>query len=325
MRKLFTKVAIAMVGFSGVAVAQQDPQFTQWMQNRLAYNPGYAGTGGGICGVLQFRKQWVNFDGAPQTFAFAGDMSLQRYNLPLGVGLNVINDQIGPMKTLFAKAAIAWNTQISGGTLGIGIDVGILQKQINQSWITPEDYKIDNHIPGSYNNNFATNPDLNKLTYDLGFGAFYNKPGVFYAGLSSSHLPAQKVGSGNIQYDMTRHYYLMAGWTFLNQGWSKLTANAKYKSDLAATAIDLNLTYMWSDMIWGGITYRMPGAIAPCIGFQQVRQSANQLTWRIGYSYDYTLSKIKGYSSGSHEIIAGVCIYPKKKMPTTYSTERFLD
>ncbi|MGZ4042172.1 MAG: type IX secretion system membrane protein PorP/SprF, partial [Bacteroidia bacterium] len=51
MKKLFTKIAIAIAGFTGVAVAQQDPQFTQWMNNRLIYNPGYAGTSGAICGV----------------------------------------------------------------------------------------------------------------------------------------------------------------------------------------------------------------------------------------------------------------------------------
>ncbi|MBA3665067.1 MAG: type IX secretion system membrane protein PorP/SprF, partial [Bacteroidetes bacterium] len=46
MKKLFAQIAIAIAGFTGVAVAQQDPQFTQWMHNRLIYNPGYAGTSG---------------------------------------------------------------------------------------------------------------------------------------------------------------------------------------------------------------------------------------------------------------------------------------
>ncbi|MDX2172917.1 MAG: type IX secretion system membrane protein PorP/SprF [Bacteroidota bacterium] len=322
MKKLFTRVAIAIVGFSGVATAQQDPQFTQWMHNKLAYNAGYAGTGGGICGVLQFRQQWVNFDGAPQSIALGADMRLK--SIPMGVGLNIVNDKIGPMNTLFIKAAGAWNRDIGKGTLGLGLDVGILQKSIKQDWITPEDGKVDVHIPGSYNSGFATNPDLNKLTYDLGFGAFYQIPGQFYVGLSSTHLPAQKVGSGDIKYDMTRHYYVMAGYTY-KFGWSKLMPNVKYKSDLASTAVDVNLTYMWSDMVWVGATYRLSDAAALLIGYQSKPTGKNALTWRIGYSYDYTLSKIKGYTSGTHEIIAGVCMTLKVKKITTYGDPRFLN
>ncbi len=326
MRKLFTKIAFAIVGFSGVAIAQQDPQFTQWMHNKLAYNAGYAGTGGGICGVLQFRQQWVNFDGAPQSIAVAGDMRLP--GIPLGVGLNIINDKIGPMNTLFIKTAAAYNKDLKVGTLGIGLDVGILQKSISNTWITPEDGKVDNTIPGTYA--FGTNPDLNKLTYDLGFGAFYQIPGKFYVGLSSTHLPAQKVGSGNVTYDMTRHYYVMAGYTFNldggnSNGRNKLTPNVKYKSDLAATAVDLNLTYMWDNMIWVGGTYRLSDAAAVLIGYQSKPTGSKALVWRIGYSYDYTLSKIKGYTSGTHEIIAGFCITPKVKKITTYGDPRFLN
>jgi type IX secretion system PorP/SprF family membrane protein len=321
MKKLLTKVAITVVCFSGVATAQQDPQFTQWMHNKLAYNPGYAGTGGGICGVLQFRQQWVSFEGAPQSIAVAGDMKFS--NLPLGVGLNIINDKIGPMNTLYIKAAGAFVTPIGLGNLGIGLDIGILQKSISNTWITPETGKEDLHIPGSYG--ALSNPDLNKLSYDLGFGAFYQIPGEFYVGLSSSHLPAQKIGDGNIKFDMTRHYYVMAGYTYKINPRNKLTPNAKYKSDLAATALDVNLTYMWDDQVWVGGTYRLNDAAALLIGYQSKPSGKSGLVWRVGYSYDYTLSKINGYTSGTHEIVAGFCLTPKVKKITTYGDPRFLN
>src|SRR3954465_7707739 len=115
MKKLFTKIAIAVAGFTGVAVAQQDPQFTQFMYNKLIYNPGYAGTSGAICGVAQFRQQWVGFAGAPQSIAIAGDMPLS--GIPLGIGLTVMNDKIGPANTVFARLAGSYNIKkIAGGT-----------------------------------------------------------------------------------------------------------------------------------------------------------------------------------------------------------------
>lgn len=320
MKKLFTKIAIAVAGFTGVAVAQQDPQFTQFMHNKLIYNPGYAGTSGAICGNVQFRQQWTAFDGAPQSLALAVDMPVMP---KLGVGLNVITDKIGPMNTLFLRIPVTYLHKIGNGTLGLGLDIGFLQKKINNTWITPEPGKIDPNIPGAYD--ALSNPALNKLTYDLGFGAFYQIPGKFYAGLSSTHLPAQVVkGDGDLSYQMSRHYYLMTGYTFDLNPRSKLTPNVKVKSDAAANAIDVNLTYMWSDMIWAGGTYRVSDAAAFMVGYQGMT-ATKSLSYKIGYSYDLTMSKLKGYSGGTHEIILGFCLMKKEKKLASYGDDRFLN
>jgi len=322
MRKLFTKVAIIIASINGILVAQQDPQFTQFTQNKLIYNPGYAGTSGAICGVGQFRQQWASFEGAPQSIAFAFDMPLT--GLPLGVGLNVISDKIGPMNTLFLRIPVSFNQTIGKGKLGIGLDVGFLQKKINNTWITPEPGKIDPYIPGNYD--ALSNPSLNKMTYDLGFGAFYQIPGKMYFGLSSSHLPAQIVkGTDKINFQMSRHYYLMTGFTFDINPRNKITPNVKIKSDVAASAVDMNLTYMWDNMIWAGLTYRLNDATALMLGYQGKTNGANQISYRVGYSYDLTMSKIKGYTSGTHEIILGFCLNQKVKKLSAYGDDRFLN
>jgi type IX secretion system PorP/SprF family membrane protein len=317
MKKLLSKVAIILAGFTGVAYAQQDPQFTQWMYNRLIYNPGYAGTSGGMCGVLQFRKQWASFDGAPTSINFAGDMKLQ--NIPVGVGITFMNDKIGPMSTNFVRGAGSWVNKIGKGSLGLGIDVGILQKSINATWIVPEPGKVDTRIPGAYE--AGSNPELNKVTYDLGFGAYYTIPGDFYVGLSSSHLPAQSVGTGSVNFQVTRHYFLMTGYTFHLDPLNDLTANVKYKSDLAAGAVDLNLTYMWDKMIWGGATYRLNDAAAVMAGYQKT--VGGTTTFRGGVSYDFVLSKLQGHTSGSFELFLGACFTPKVKKETRYESDRY--
>jgi type IX secretion system PorP/SprF family membrane protein len=324
MKKLFAKIAIAVAGFTGVAVAQQDPQFTQWMHNRLIYNPGYAGTSGNMCGVLQFRQQWVSFTGAPQSIAVGADMRLQ--GLPVGVGLSVISDKIGPMSTTFARVAGSYLIpNIAKGTLGLGLDVGILQKSINADWIVPEPGKIDPTIPGTYGDALS-NPSLGKVTYDLGFGAFYQIPGKFFVGLSSTHLPAQTVGSGSVKYDMTRHFYLMTGYNHQINPNNEIGVNLKYKSDLAAGAMDANLIYSYlitqNQKVSLGATYRMNDAAAVLLGYQHPYKN---FSYKIGYSYDFTLSKIKGYSSGTHEIILGVCFTPQIKKITSYGDDRFLN
>ena len=117
MKKIITTLTLALTIVTSVSFAQQDPQFTQFMHSKLIYNPGYAGTSEAICANVLGRKQWVNFPGAPTTGLLSFDMPIGR--LPLAIGLNVMSDQIGFDKSLFARLALAYNRRIGAGVLGI--------------------------------------------------------------------------------------------------------------------------------------------------------------------------------------------------------------
>lgn len=321
MKKKVLIFTILLTSHFGTFFAQQDPQFTQFMYNKLVYNPGYAGTSGGMCGVIQYRQQWASFTGAPVSMALGLNAAVP--NVPLGVGLTVITDQIGPMKTTFLRAAGSYNLKLAAGTLGLGIDFGFLQKTITDKWIAPEPLKVDSKIPGAYGSYNLDNKELDKLTFDLGFGAFYQLPDKFYIGVSSTHLPAQTIkGSGSLQYALSRHYYVMSGFDINIVGWHKITPNVFLKSDGASTSIDANLTYMWSDMIWLGATYRSSNATAILVGYQQAFGSGNAGKFKIGYSYDFTTSELNQYAT--HEVILSLCLAQKSKKRATYGNDRFL-
>jgi type IX secretion system PorP/SprF family membrane protein len=327
MKKIFTTLTVALAAITSVSFAQQDPQFTQFMHNKLIYNPGYAGTSQAICANVLYRQQWVNFPGAPKTALISIDMPLP--NIPMGVGLNVMTDQIGFSKTLFARLALAYNkVGFAGGpgVLGIGVDGGILQQQFNGNWITPDgNNNQDASIPGfQATGQTGVNAKLNQITYDLGVGAFYTIANKMYVGISSTHLTAQDMSAGgNVKYSLARHYYIMAGYTFnLNSPDHTLTPNIKVKSDAASTQLDVNLTYTYKNTVWFGVSYRMQDAIAPMIGARFLEKK----NLKIGYSYDVTTSKIKGYSAGTHEIMLGYCfnVVSKPKI-STYGSVRQLD
>lgn len=321
MKKIFTTLTMALSLITSVSFAQQDPQFTQFMHNKLIFNPGYAGTSDAICANVLYRQQWVNFPGAPKTGLLSVDMPLK--NIPIGIGLNVMSDQIGFDKTLFARLAVSYikkNAFGGPGNLGIGIDGGILQKSFNAKWITPDGNSTqDNSIPG-----YLNNPNLNKTTYDLGFGLFYNVANKMYLGLSSTHLTAQdlKTPKDSVKYSLARHYYLVGGYTFNLDQIHAVTPNVKIKSDGSSTQVDLNVTYMYDNTYWFGLTYRLQDAIAPMLGAKLLKDKS----LKVGYSYDLTTSKIKGYSAGTHEIMVGYCFnvvsHPKV---TSYQNARFLD
>ena len=323
MKKIFTTLTLALAAITSVSFAQQDPQFTQFMHSKLIYNPGYAGTSEAICANVLGRQQWVNFPGAPKTGLLSFDMPIGR--LPIAIGLNVMSDQIGFDKTLFARLALAWNHHIGAGVLGIGIDGGILQKQFNGTWVTPDGNVAHDATIPNYQSSTSTaaNTNLNKVTYDLGFGIYYGIANKMYVGISSSHLSAQSLkATDSVKYSLARHYYLVGGYTFeIGQGGKHgINPNVKVKSDAASTQVDFNLTYIFDRKLSVGVTYRMQDAIAPMIGYKF------PMGLRVGYSYDVTLSKIKGYSSGTHEILLGYC-FKTKKAPkvSSYQNPRFLD
>lgn len=329
MKKIFTKLTVAFAAFSGVLFAQQDPQFTQFMHNKLIYNPGYAGTSDAICANVLYRQQWVNFPGAPKTGLLSFDMPIG--NLPLGIGLNVMNDQIGFDKTLFARLALSYKRPLGAGNLGVGIDGGILQKQFNGTWVTPDGPdKYDATIPNytsaqttGTTTTLATNPNLNKLSYDLGFGIYYGIANKMYVGISSTHLTAQDLkASDDVKFALARHYYLVGGYTFDLTPKHAIQPNVKVKSDAASTQLDVNVTYIFDRTLSVGVSYRMQDAIAPMIGYRFLKDKS----LRVGYSYDLTMSKIKGFSAGTHEISLGYCFNVKKTPKvTSYSNTRFLD
>jgi type IX secretion system PorP/SprF family membrane protein len=323
MKNLITKVVVLMAGVSGIAFAQQDPQFTQFMHSKLIYNPGYAGTSQAICANVLGRQQWVNFPGAPKTGLLSIDMPIG--HLPIAVGLNVMSDQIGYEKTFYARLAFAYNKPLGLGILGIGIDAGVLNKQFNGNWITPDgNLAQDPTIPGFQSNtNPSANVGLVKATYDLGFGIYYGIANKMYVGISSSHLTAQDlVQSKDIKYTLARHYYLVGGYTFNLDPGAKhaINPNIKVKTDAASTQLDINLTYIFQRKLSVGVTYRMQDCIAPMIGYKF------PMGLRIGYAYDVTLSKIKGYSSGTHEILLGFCFKTVKPPKVTlHQDPRYFD
>ncbi len=325
MKKIFTTLTVALAALTSVSFAQQDPQFTQFMHSKLIYNPGYAGTSEAVCANVLYRQQWVNFPGAPKTGLLSFDMPIGQ--LPIAIGLNVMTDQIGFSKTLFARLALAYNRHIGAGILGVGIDGGVLQQQFNGTWITPDGNQVHDAAIPAYTSGTVTaaNPGLNKLTYDVGFGAFYSIANKMYVGISSTHLAAQDIkASSEVKYALARHYYIVGGYTFnVGEGGKHgINPNVKIKSDAASTQLDVNLTYIYNRMFWIGVSYRMQDAIAPMVGARFLKDKS----LKVGYSYDLTLSKIKGYSSGTHEIMLGYCFNVKKpKKVTSYQNARFLD
>ena len=127
------KIFILILGVVSVITvsAQQDPQFSQNMFNKLANNPGFAGSRGNIATSVLHRSQWMGFEGAPKTQNFSIDAELPF--LHGGVGLNIVKDEIAQQNSLGLQAIYAYRTELGVGQIGMGMSVGMYQSGVEWS------------------------------------------------------------------------------------------------------------------------------------------------------------------------------------------------
>ncbi|MDR2848526.1 MAG: PorP/SprF family type IX secretion system membrane protein, partial [Bacteroidales bacterium] len=95
MKRLLIVFLCSFTMFFDKVDAQQDPQYSQYMFNQLAINPGYAGSRDAICATALHRQQWVGLKGAPVTSVFSAHTPFQLFGQSHGVGLNIVSDQLG--------------------------------------------------------------------------------------------------------------------------------------------------------------------------------------------------------------------------------------
>ncbi|MBZ0207414.1 MAG: type IX secretion system membrane protein PorP/SprF [Flavobacteriales bacterium] len=311
MRWIITAGVCALVG--SVSYAQQDPQFTQYMFDRLSVNPAVAGGTGNICATALMRQQWTGFDGAPKTGLINLQGPINKINS--GLGLSVYFDKLGQEKSTIARLHYAYHFKVgSQSTFSAGIYAGMSGRALDGRWIAIDPVTDDNAIPTS---------GKSASGFDLGAGLYYKSPKM-WLGISSTQLPETELSDVSIKNK--RHYYVQAGYDWAMGGNNKYTLQPSIllKSDASSTQLDIGALFLYDDMLWIGASYRTEDAIAPMIGYQHKFPKGDSML-RLGYSYDVTTSELKNYSSGSHEVMLSYCFkIVKPVVNEIYHHPRFL-
>ena len=94
--------------------AQQDSQYTQYMYNTTSINPAYAGNREVLSINSLYRTQWVGLEGGPKTLSFSINTPIG--DSPMGIGLSVVQDQIGPANETFAAVDFSYSIKTSNYT-----------------------------------------------------------------------------------------------------------------------------------------------------------------------------------------------------------------
>ena len=290
--KLFLKLILLWVfsiSFMINTNAQQDPHYTQYMYNTMSINPAYAGSKGHgvITGIG--RMQWVGFEGAPNTQNLSYDAPLG--DRGLGIGFNLINDEIGPSSEIYFDANASY-TILTGeeGNLAFGLRLG--GRLLNIDWSKGKANQSEE----------AFGENINKFLPTIGAGIYYYEP-EWYIGLSVPNILRKEhyddsLADKEVTAVEKMHFFLMAGYVYEINEYLKFKPAALLKAVAGSPlSLDVSANFLFNEKFRAGLAWRWDDSVSALLGFQI---SDNLL---LGYSYDLTTSNYNVTNLGTHEIM----------------------
>ena len=323
MKKLLLCMLIISVVLQGAA--QQKPHYTQYILNQYIINPAITGIENYVDVKASHRHQWVGLQDAPITtyITIHGPMgkkdyrtSATSYRVPgenprgksywedytaaephHGIGLQIINDRTGPLSRFAAYGTYAYHIGLSAKTsLAAGFGAGITNLSLNTSKLDFIYVPVD---PAVYNSGI-----INTIKPDFNAG-LYLYSADFFVGLSAQQIIPLKVAFSDYAVKTTEgkfvpHLFATAGYRLLVGEDFNLTPSVmvKYVRPLPVQ-VDINTKLQYQDLAWIGASYRTGEGFAGMLGVNISN------TLNIGYSYDYTTSRLNTVSKGTHEILIG--------------------
>ncbi|MGB5819253.1 MAG: type IX secretion system membrane protein PorP/SprF [Saonia sp.] len=290
MKKIYLSLTLLFLLHSFLN-AQQDPQYTQYMYNMSVINPAYTTNERGILnfGSL-YRSQWQNAVGAPKTLTLFIHTPITE---KIETGISFITDDIGDgaLKENNIYADFAYILKLNEkSNLSLGLKAGITDFETNfNGFMFPE-----------FQDDPAFNENLNSIFPNIGVGAFYSRDN-FYAGVSapnlltSQHLENRdginRTGSEEI------HVFFTSGYVY------EVNSELKIKPSMVTKIVsgspltlDASINALFNNKFEGGLSYRLEDSVSAMFNVYVLPSI------RIGYAYDYTLSNLGDFNSGSHEI-----------------------
>lgn len=304
--KLIKNNIIAIALFScSIGIAQQLPQFTQYMYNTISINPAYAGSREALSVVGLHRSQWVGFDGGPITQTLSIHSPLR--NDRIGLGLSLIEDDLGPLNFSFVYADFSYSIPTGrNGKLAFGLKAGFTQ------------YSIDNDFRlTEFNDDFISGLE-DRWDPNIGLGLYWSTDKIYF-GLSTPRVLNNDTNSRKEYQALERlGYYFTGGIVFDLSKYLKLKPAFLIKATNGApVSYDITANFLFNEKFWLGGSYRINESTAAIGGIADF-QVSRQL--RLGYAYEKPISDISAFTSGTHEVLL---IYEFKFLSSKLKSPRY--
>lgn len=284
---------LILVFVAGVASAQQDAMYSQYMFNTLAINPAYAGSRDLLSVTALTRNQWAGIAGAPKTQTIAMHTPIAKKSI--GMGVQIFNDKIGITRTTGAFLSYSYRMRLGKGSLALGIQGGLANFRADYNQV-----EVSGTIAGG---DPSFRQSVNKIIPNFGAGIYYSAT-KFYLGVSVPHMVNNNLNTNdfNVTNSLVARqyfqYFVITGYAF------DLNPNLALKPSILLKAVkgaplqlDVSSTLWLKERFALGLSYRSAADLVFLLEVQATDQ------FRLGYAYDYGLNRISEFNNGSHEIM----------------------
>ncbi len=289
----------------------QDPTFTQFYSNPVYLNPALAGSSGCPRIALNYRNQWPQLTGNYITYAAAYDTYAK--NLSGGVGIMAMHDQQGQgtIQTSMIAGTYSYYLKVNRKfRIMFGGQAAYFQKYLDWSKLTFGDM-IDPRRGFIYQTGDVPRGDGSHGFFDVSAGMVgFTKN--FYFGVAAHHLnrpdESMILGDSRLPIRITGHMgaNIKLGQRGRYSSSTTLMPNVIYQYQNGFQQFNIG-AYLKYEAFTIGAWYRNRDAFIVSLGITTEK-------FRIGYSYDLTVSQLGGVTGGSHEISMGINLKCKKQM-----------
>ena len=285
-------IIVGLLLLSALATnAQYDVSFGHYWAMEPSFNPAAVGKDAKLNFTGAYAIQLAGFEHNPNTMYAAADMPFYALRSYHGVGIQFINDAIGLFSHKRIGLQYAYQPELFGGRLGLGVNLSMLNEKFDGSKLDIDDTKDPL---------FTTSP-VNGSGFDVGLGLYYCRAD-WYAGFSIMHLnsPHVELGDKN-ELDISATYYLTGGYNIqLNHPFLSVQTSVLGRTDGVAYRADVSGRLVYSHekrYLYGGLSYSPTNSVTVQLGgiIRGVR---------LGYSYEIYTSSIS-FGNGSHELFIG--------------------
>jgi type IX secretion system PorP/SprF family membrane protein len=286
---------LLLSGTIHTVVAQQDPQFTQYMFNNLYITPAAAG----IDGITRFtalhRSQWMGYQssfgdgGAPTSQILT--FSTPIYKLKSGFGAYVMHDQLGPQNNLEVQAMYAYHLGIrDNAKLSFGLKLGLFSQGINGTY-----YRYIQN-----GDNLIIDGKESQVRPDVGVGAMLRSE-KFYVGIGVNHLTEAQFDFGldETRGALQKHINFTAGYFYDVNFDLQVHPSILVKSDFNEFSFDVGVIATLRNTMWGGLSFRQSEAATVLLGYSFLKDKS----LKFGYSIDVVIKDREAKENFSHELM----------------------
>lgn len=305
-----------LISWMVLPLKAQDVAFSQFFANPLYLNPAFAGSGVGPRIILNYRNQWPSLPGNFVSYAASYDQYFSA--LSGGIGIQVLSDQIGDNNFQHNQVAIMYSNNLTINrnlVLKTGFQYMFAQRSLNWTGLIFPD-EIDARLgiqPGTTQEILPFQNVTNANMHDFSAGAILFSE-QFYGGFAVHHLtqPNQSlIPPGVVPWNLRTTLHAGANFEVVrgsrNMPGTTLSPNIIAIFQGPATQVNIG-SYITRGPLVGGLWYRIGDSFIVSLGLQQG-------VFRMGYSYDITISRLRAAALGSHEISFAIQLESKERIP----------